>query len=331
MGKQFDLWAGKVKKLAFRQFYKLESLGKELFGFIKNKDHKRHAPYLHILLQWCTVPFTLWVLDFAGFGRMIAAKINAREEIDHRIPILLKKLEQLPSASTQERVSKHESDIQTGNYEKFLRNSAKYDAMEKDLPNNPRIAQGWNEIQSLFDITKYRNNVTGIVRHTHLLDRGYRPSRWEYDRADDKERWLFQAFFDLFCAENNLLGMEFDRPLLARLTVIRTIFGTQLTVPRHMSFNAFDDMNWGEFQEVHADEDLGWHGPKASEGNVSKKAMLRIFYEAHEYAESQGWTGDKRWSYVENKCGLRPNTDRGTLRRLRRQSEVLWEKEHGTN
>jgi hypothetical protein len=86
----------------------------------------------------------------------------------------------------------------------------------------------WNEINSLIPVAKYRIAKTGILRHTMLYDRGFRPTGWEYKMAEDKERWLFQAFFDLFCARNFLYGMEFDRPLLERLRATAVELGDPL-------------------------------------------------------------------------------------------------------
>ena len=97
----------------------------------------------------------------------------------------------------------------------------------------------------------------------------------------------------------------------------------------YLSLDPQNDMHWPNFQGTHEDDDRSWQGPKASEGLLAKKELLRKFYAAHEHTKKMNWKGDKRWTYIEKKCGLSPNTDRGTLRRLRRQADDLCEEENG--
>ena len=321
-GMKINIYKEKLSQLAFRQFQKLQKLGHELFGLLKNPAQKPHRERLRRLIEWLTVPLTLWPIDFTGLGKFLSRCLDSGEEFDRRFLLLLDQLDYFPSQEEQDNVSGHEHVVQTGAYDSLLRNPAKYDAQEKELLKNEQLMRHWNQIKELFKVSKYRSN-RGVIRRTQMQERNFRPPGWEFDSVADKEKWCFRAFFDLFCHRYNLYGMEYDRPLLQRPTINRTAYGTLIFIPRYLNFDPRHDLDWAAFHKIHWHPELKRQGPKASDNRVERNEMLRRIREANETALAEGKSGDERWSYIEDQAGLLPDTDRGTLRRLIRESAKL--------
>ena len=319
---KITIFKEKLGKLAFRQLEKLQSLGQQLFALIKSPAHQPHQDRLRTLLQWFTVPLTLWRIDLTGLGQHIAQLLRTGQRPDRRLLLLLDQLNDLPCQEEQDNVAAREFDVQTGAYDSLLRNPSKYDALEKALLKNEQLIQEWEQIKQLFDITPYRN-TRGVIRRTQMQERNFHASEWSFDHQPDKEKWLFQAFFDLFCHRYNLYGMEYDKPLLQRLTVNRTAYGTIIFLPRYMYPDPRRDLNWTAIQSIHWHPELQWQGPKASDNQLEKNEQLRRVAAANAEALARGLSGDARWRYIEDRAGLKRGTDRSTIRRFIREAQKL--------
>src|SRR6185436_14730473 len=106
----------------------------------------------------------------------------------------------------------------------------------------------------------------------------------------------FQNVFDAFCHRWDLYGMELrkipnskiqipnksqnpnpnsvcslseeweDRPLLLKLTVNVTPYGTIIVVPKYWSFDPKRDLKWGAVTSLHKMREVKRQGPKLSPG-----------------------------------------------------------------
>jgi hypothetical protein len=74
----------------------------------------------------------------------------------------------------------------------------------------------------------------GVIRRTMGAERNLRPSFSVNPRRRDD---VFQAAFDAFCLHWNLYGMQNDEPLLLKLAVNITPYGTLIHIPAYPTSN----------------------------------------------------------------------------------------------
>jgi hypothetical protein len=318
----------KIDTTVFKyQIPRLNKRGEELFPLLDQPEQKPHHPRLRRLLEWLVVPPTLWLMDHIGLSKAFAARLHGREEIDPRMLELLDDMSDVPEAEEQERASRDELDLQTGNYEGLLREPAKYIAMEDQAEANPNLLADWNRIKEVYKIGKFRHHKNGMIRRTQYLERGVPPEEFYFEKATSVERWLFQATFNQFCKRYNLFAMRFDEPMVERLTVTRTRFTTNISVPRWMKFNR-DDLLWELFQEKHYDPGVGKQGRKASINEVERIDMLRRIDAATLQAKSENLKGEPLRRRIEDMAKLPPHTDKRT--HIRWQNEIKELKKKGS-
>ena len=319
----FRDYLNQIQQTVFKHHIpRLKKRGEELFPLLDQPEHKPHHPRLRRLLEWLVVPPTLWLMDHVGLTKAFAARLNGREEIDPRMLELLDDMSDVPDAKEQARASRDELDLQTGNYEGLLREPAKYLAMEEQVKANPNLMADWNRIKEVFKIGKFRHHKHGVIRRTQYLERGVPPEEFYFEKATSVERWIFQATFDHFCDRYKLFGMRFDEPLVERLTVTRTRFVTNISVPRWMKYNR-DDLLWERFQEKHYDPGVGKQGAKASLNELDRLEMLRRINAATIQAKSEGVKGEPMRRRIEELAKLPPNTDKRTHLRWQKEIEQL--------
>ena len=304
---------------------RLKKRGEELFPLLDQPEHQEHHSRVQRLLEWLVVPPTQWLFDKIGLSKAFAGYIVAREAIDPRMLTLLDEMSEVPDAEEQERATRDELDLQTGNYERFLRQPEKFIAMEEQAKANPNIIADWNRIKSVFKVGKFRHHKVGIIRRTQYLERGVPPDEFHFEKATSVDRWLFQATFNKFCKRYNLSGMRFDEPMVERLTVTRTEFTTNISVPRWMKFNR-DDLLWELFQEKHYVPGVGKQGAKASLNEVERIEMLRRIDDATTKAKSDGLTGEKMRRRIEEIAKVTPFTDKRIHLRWQKEIKELKEK-----
>jgi hypothetical protein len=83
-----------------------------------------------------------------------------------------------------------------------------------------------SHIKSAFNVQAYRDHK-GAIRRTMSAERNLRPSfSVNLRRRED----VFRAAFDAFCLRWNLYGMQNDDPLLLKLAVNITPYGTMIHI-----------------------------------------------------------------------------------------------------
>ena len=313
-------YSEKISTKVFQyQIPRLKKRGEELFALLEQPEHEPHHGRMHTLLDWLVVAPTIWILDYIGLTKLFARRLMQNEPIDPRMLVLIDGLQEPPGHEQQERAIEHERVLQQGDYAAHLRNPEKYIAMEQQVKDNPNRIAHWNRIKELFKVGKFRHHSHGVIRRTQYLERGVPPDEYYLTEESNEERWLFQAIFDLYCKKYGLFGMQFDEPLVERLTVTRTQFNTTISVPRWLRV-ARDDIRWDIVQETHGNDDLGRQGVKASANELERLEMLRRIDCATQQAKSEGLKGEPMRRRIEALANRQPFTDKRI--HIRWQNEI---------
>jgi hypothetical protein len=152
------------------------------------------------IYDWLLVPLSLWPLDFEGLASHILTAIENGKDAFHSVPnsssssiqhqassifdshstfSLLHFIDPPPSIETQLVVAGFEHDIESGRYEKMLKQSEKFDEQEKALLQNEQLAAEWAELKRLFDIKQFQN-ARGVIRRRMSQERGFRDPSWQF-------------------------------------------------------------------------------------------------------------------------------------------------------
>jgi hypothetical protein len=229
---------------------------------------------------------------------------------------LLALLSEFPSITEQDAVAAQEQEVQVGSYEGLISAQHKFDLKEDLISQKPEFKADWDVLKRCFDVGKYRDKK-GIIRRRMASERNFRPEGWEFAWKTREDR--FRVVFDAFCHKWVLYGMEWDRPLLQKLSVNVTPFGTMIFVPRYWSFDHKRDLKWKAVARLHRSRDVHRQGIKLSAGQLARyqdgMKALRLWRQA----KAGGLKGIALISWVMGKLGWDPRTDERQLRRLLRE------------
>jgi hypothetical protein len=309
---QSDL--ARLSRLAFRRTEMAREVVRE-FHRVK-RQIRNHASYAEVehLCQWLFVPLTLWPVDVAGLMAHVLRKMVSGARPDPKASLLLALLGAPPDQLVQDVAAAHEHLVQQGDYESLIKSQPKFDEMEQQLHRDADFNRAWNEIKDHFPVDEYRN-PKGVVRRRMVQERNFR-SAWDFRWTGKKDR--FQNVFDAFCHKWNLYGMEGDRPLLLKLTVNLTPFGTMILIPAYWSFDPKRDLNWKAITALHRARGVHRQGPKLSKNRMAMReesvAAKRLWREA----KAQGLKGRPRYEWVLARLHLDCCNDESKLKRLLR-------------
>ena len=135
------------------------------------------------------------------------------------------------------------------------------------------------------------------------------PFRWK--TAD-----RFHAIFDVFCQRWHLYGMRDHRPLLLKLTVNLTPFGTMIFIPAYWSFDPKRDLNWRAITALHKARGVPKQGPKLSANQLAAREESIRARDFWREATALKLKGEARISWVRQKLNKDLRTDEGQLRRI---------------
>jgi hypothetical protein len=147
-----------------------------------------------------------------------------------------------------------------------------------------------------------------------VQERSFRPHGWEFSWGTQKSR--FDAVFDAFCYRWILYGMEGDRPLLQKLSINVTPFGTMIFIPRYWSFDRKRDLRWGAIMQLHRSRGIHRQGEKLSLGEVARIKEAFKVQELWQQSKNIGLRGERRKTWVIEKMGWPPANDFSRVRRL---------------
>jgi len=296
--------------------YRRGEWGAELMRRIHRlpKAAKRHPDYACVeeLRRWLLAPLTLWPVELEGLSRHVVDRIASGARLDKPLRLLLSLLGPPPADAAQAVTAAHEHEVETGRYEPLIRAQFKYDFMEQQLAGEPEFRAEWGRIKAAFDVTRFQD-AKKIIRRRMVQERNFRPHLWfRWSRIAER----FEAVFDVFCHRWSLYGMKGDRPLLLKLTVNLTPYGTMIFVPAYWSFDPKRDLKWRAITALHKARGVTRQGPKLTLNRMAQRDEAELAQRLWGEATAAGQKGSARIHWVMGQLGWVARTDERSLRKL---------------
>jgi len=265
------------------------------------------------LYNWMFVPPTLWPFNVQDVLADCLAALEKGKGLNSRHRLLIDLLPEPPDETICAAVADHELHVQKGTYENLVKTQAKYAQNELAIQTDPQLRRQWVRIKAAFNVKAYCDHK-GVIRRTMSTERNLRPSfSINLHRRED----VFQAAFDAFCLRWNLYGMQNDEPLLLKLAVNITPYGTMIHIPAYWSFDPKRDIRWDAIANLHRVRVPGRQGNVLAEGLVERmKAagkLRRLDLEVHRL----GLKGEKKHEFLCAGLGWVPGTSAKRISRLR--------------
>ena len=297
------------QKLAFRRVRPGAQLIRRFYALPENI---RTDSSLQQLCAWLAVPFSLWPVDIIGLASHAIVLAERGKSLNAEMRTLITLLGEPPNSETCDSIGAHEHLVKGGNYESLIKAQYKFDAREKRLLANPEFLADWKWIKQHFDIAKHCGD-NGVIRRRMVLERNFRPPEWDFcwKTADDK----FDNVFDAFCHKWTLYGMEWDKPLLQKLSVTITPYGTMIVIPRYWSFDYNRDLKWRPITRLHRAREVRRQGEKLDANQSARRALAMAARKLMAEAKQLGMKGDERDYWVMERIGM-SDSDPRQLRRL---------------
>lgn len=273
---------------------------------------RRHGA-LKRAYDWLLVPLSLWPVDVIGIAGHLLDGFEAGKTPATDLVGLVNLLGDAPTEKTCGVTSQHERNVKGGNYETLIKAQHKFDFKEKLLKQYKEFRDDWDWIKGQFDLDKYQGG-NGVIRRRMVSERNFRPTDWNFKWNSQEDR--FRNIFDAFCHKWVLYGMEKDKPLLQKLSVNITPFGTMIFIPRYWSFDRNRDLRWRAITRLHRARGVPRQGAKLSANQAERRKQAEIARRLIKKATEQGMKGEKRDYWVMAKLGLHPDTHPKQLQRL---------------
>jgi hypothetical protein len=302
-----------LKRIRGLAYHRLESSADLVRRFHDFRETRRaDSDHFQKLYDWLFVPITLWPIDIEGLLRVALDRAEAGRRFDKKMILLIDLLPLPPSDKTQRAVSEHEHSVQHGNYEPLIRARHKYDQIEFELARDRMFQAQWNSIKTHFDVMKFADHK-GIIRRRLIGERSMRED-WAFRWAKEADR--YHSVFDVFCQRWHLYGMRGDCPLLLKLTVNLTPFGTMIFIPAYWSFDPKRDVNWRAITALHKARGVPKQGTKlAANQTAAREEAIRVAMLSKK-ADSLKLKGEARTSWMLKELGKDMRTDERQLRRI---------------
>ena len=193
---------------------------------------------LRTLYDWLFVPVTLWPFNIQDVLVDCLTSLEKGKRLNARHRLIIDLLPEPPDESICAAAVDHELHVQKGIYENVVKSQAKYGQKELVIKSDPELRRQWADIKAAFDVRTYQD-YKGVIRRSMTVERNLRPSfSVNLRRRED----AFHAAFDAFCLRWNLYGMQHDEPLLLKLAVNLTPYGTMIHIPAYWSFDPKRDI-----------------------------------------------------------------------------------------
>ncbi len=155
-----------------------------------------------------------------------------------------------------------------------------------------------------------------MIRRTLGAERNLRlPFTLDWKKGKDR----FQAVFDAFCLRWNLYGMQGDRPLLVKLSVNLTPFGTLIFIPAYWSFDPKRDVRWDAVMKLHRVRANKKQGAVLGRGVDERRALAAKLRALDREVRKRGLRGGERHAFLCKGLGWVEATDPTRIARLRKE------------
>ena len=304
-----------LKKLATQAFHRAEAAEEVLrrYHSLSQNVEDGVLRQLRTLYTWMFVPITLWPFNIQDLLADCLTSLEKRRKLNSRHRLLIEMLPEVPDQTVCAAVADHELYVQTGTYENLVKTQAKYAQTELAIQTDPGLRNQWAKIKTEFDIHAYCDHK-GLIRRTMNVERNLRPSFSVNMRSKDE---VFQSAFDAFCLRWNLYGMQNDEPLLLKLAVNITPYGTMIHIPAYWSFDPKRDISWDAIARLHRVRVPGRQGSALAGGLAERMKAAEKLPQLDKEVLRLGLKGEKRHEFLCAGLGLVPGTSARRISRLR--------------
>lgn len=271
------------------------------------------AQQLNPLYRWMFVPTTLWPFNIQDLLENCLASLVRGNRLSSRHRLLIELLPEPPNDTICAAVADHEHQVHKGTYENLIHTQAKYEQNELAIRHDPELRRQWSRIKTAFDVPSYQDHK-GVIRRTMGAERNLRTLfKVNPRRRED----AFRATFDVFCLRWNLYGMQYDEPLLLKLAVNLTPYGTLIHIPAYWSFDPKRDIQWDAVAKLHRTRVPGRQGTALAEGLAERMKADQKLRRLDREAVRLGLKGEKKHEFLCAGLGWDPRTSPKRLARLR--------------
>jgi hypothetical protein len=312
MTRSLDLDLKKLKARAFDRADWAEEVLRRYHAATLNLDGVV-AQQLRALYNWMLVPPTLWPFNVQDVLADCLTALEKGKGLNSRQRLLIELLPETPDETICAAMAGHELHVQRGTYENLVKTQAKYAQNELAIKANPELRRQWARIKAAFNVQAYRDHK-GVIRRTMSAERNLRPSfSVNLRRRED----VFRAAFDAFCLRWNLYGMQNDEPLLLKLAVNITPYGTMIHIPAYWSFDPKRDIRWDAIASLHRARVPGRQGAALAEGLAERMRRAGKLPHLDKEALRLGLKGEAKHAFLCAGLGLDPRTSPKRIRMLR--------------
>ena len=271
------------------------------------------AERLRALYTWMLVPPTLWPFNVHDVLSDCLAALEKGARLNDSQCLLIDLLPEPPDETICTAVADHERHVQRGTYENLVKTQAKFAQTELAIRTDPQLHSQWARIKAAFDVPAYCD-YKGVIRRTMGAERNLRPSFSVNLRCQED---VFRAAFDAFCLRWNLYGMQNDEPLLLKLSVNITPYGTMILIPSYWSFDPKRDIRWDAIASLHRTRVPGRQGTTLAEGFAERKKLAEKLHHLDQEARRLKLKGDQKHAFLCDGLGWVPETSPRRISRLR--------------
>jgi len=312
MTKALDLDLKKLKSRAYHRIEWAEEVLCRYHSTIPNLNAEA-AQQLRLLYDWMFVPPTLWPFSIQAVLNDCPALMEKGKRLNSRQLLLMELLPEPPDETICVAVADHEHRVQQGNYENLVKTQAKYSQNELAITTDPQLRRQWKRIKAAFNVQAYRDHK-GVIRRTMSVERNFRTSFSVNLRCSED---VFRAAFDAFCLRWNLYGMQNNKPLLLKLAVNITPYGTMIHIPAYWSFDRKRDIQSDAIAKLHRIRVPGRQGSAIAEGLAQRMKDAKKLHLLEKKAARLGLSGEKKHEFLCTGLSWVPGTSPKRLARLR--------------
>jgi hypothetical protein len=312
MTKALDLDLKKLNARAFDRAEWAEGVLRRYHAATPNLDGV-DAQRLRALYNWMFVPPTLWPFNVQDVLEDGLAALDKGKGLNSRHRLLIDLLPNPPDDTICDAVAGHEHHVQKGMYENLVKTQAKYSQNELAIKTDPELRRQWARIKAVFNVQAYRDHK-GVIRRTMSAERNLRPSfSVNLRRRED----VFRAAFDAFCLRWNLYGMQNDDPLLLKLAVNITPYGTMIHIPAYWSFDPKRDIRWDAIASLHRARVPGRQGSALAENLADRMKAAEKLPHLDNEALRRGLKSEEKHEFLCIGLNWDPRTSPKRISRLR--------------
>jgi hypothetical protein len=306
----FDL--KRLKSRAYHRTEWAEGVLRRYHNAISNlKDVE--ALQLRMLYNWMFVPPTLWPFNVQDVLGDCLVVLEKGRRLNSRQRLLIDLLPEPPDENICAAVANHELHVQKGIYENLVKTQAKFSQNELAIRSDPQLRNQWARIKAAFKVEAYRD-YKGVIRRTMGAERNLRPS---FSVNSRRRQDVFRAAFDAFCLRWNLYGMQNDEPLLLKLAVNITPYGTMILIPAYWSFDPKRDIRWEAVASLHRTRVSRRQGSALAEGLAERMKLAEKLRHLDQEALRLNLKGEKKHTFLCAGLGWVPQTSAKRISRLR--------------